>query len=161
LIADVSDHLGQLYESQGKKQEALAAYVLAQAAFTRDELPDTRGRIQESIRRLSAEGLKPGFSSPREALQGLRTFKIPRPQGAGGWGAFRLEITPAGVIQSQKMSGENKIALVAPALNKMKLPELLPPDSKAHLLRSAVVSCTSGDTCDVVMVPDGGLQTEQ
>jgi hypothetical protein len=42
----------------------------------------------------------------------------------------------------------------------MKFPELLWPGSKAHLLRSAVVSCTAGAMCDVVMVPDGGLQTE-
>jgi hypothetical protein len=45
----------------------------------------------------------------------------------------------------------------------MKFPELLPPGSKAHLLRSAVVSCSeaSDKKCDVVLVPDGGLQIEQ
>jgi hypothetical protein len=59
------------------------------------------------------------------------------------------------------MSGEQHIAGIKPALDKMKFPELLPPDSKAHLLRSAVVSCSTGPTCDVVLVPDGGLQTEQ
>jgi hypothetical protein len=43
----------------------------------------------------------------------------------------------------------------------MKFPELLPPGSKAHLPRSAVVSCSAGTTHEVVFVPDGGLQTEQ
>jgi hypothetical protein len=43
----------------------------------------------------------------------------------------------------------------------MKFPELLPPASKAHLLRSAVVSCSeaSDKKCDIVLVPDGNLQT--
>jgi hypothetical protein len=78
-----------------------------------------------------------------------------------GWGTFRLEITTSGVIESQQMSGEKQIAGIKNAVDGMKFPELLPPDSKAHLLRSAVVSCSSGPNCEVVMVPDGGLQTEQ
>jgi hypothetical protein len=43
----------------------------------------------------------------------------------------------------------------------MKFSELIPPGSKAHLLRSAVVSCSMGKDCEVVLVPDGGLQTER
>lgn len=58
------------------------------------------------------------------------------------------------------MSGETHIAGVKPALDKLKFADLLPPDSKAHLLRSAVVSCSTG-ACEVVLAPDGGLQTEQ
>lgn len=34
----------------------------------------------------------------------------------------------------------------------IKFPELLPPESRAHLLRSAVVSCSKSETCDVVLV---------
>jgi ribosomal protein L1 len=59
------------------------------------------------------------------------------------------------------MSGEAQIANAKPAIDAMKFPELLPPGSKAHLLRSAVVSCSMGKTCEVVLVPDGGLQTER
>ncbi len=162
LEAEVGDHLAQLYESQGQKDEALAAYVLAQAAVTRNLPPDVRAHIDDGIRRLKAAGAKPGPADPKQALQDLRTFQFTRPEDASGWGAFRLEITNAGVIQSQQMSGEKKIVLAVPALNKMKLPELLPPDSKAHLLRSAVVDCNAGAlTCNLILVPDGGLQTEQ
>jgi hypothetical protein len=97
-----------------------------------------------------------------EALQKLRTFKVKRPAGASGWGTFRLEVVTAGVIEAQQVSGEEKLsAAIKPALMAMKFPELLPPASKAHLLRSAVVSCSMGDTCDVVLVPDATLQTEQ
>lgn len=42
----------------------------------------------------------------------------------------------------------------------MKFPGLVPAESKAHLLRSAVISCSSGNDCEVVLVPGGGLQTE-
>jgi tetratricopeptide (TPR) repeat protein/transglutaminase-like putative cysteine protease len=161
LASEVGDHLAQLLESLGQKDEACSTYVLAQAALTKNDSPEVRAHIQESIRRLKAAGAKPGPANPTQALQDLRTFKVARPADAGGWGAFRLEVSTAGVIEAQKMSGEQKISAMEPALEKMKLPELLPPDSKAHLLRSAVVSCSIGSTCDVVLVPDGGLQTEQ
>jgi hypothetical protein len=115
----------------------------------------------ESIARLKAAGAKPGPANAVQALQDLRTFKIKRPAGASGWGTFRLEISTAGVLESQQMSGEQHLAAIKPVVDAMKLPELLPPDSKAHLLRSAVVSCSMGTTCEVVLVPNGGLQTEQ
>ena len=94
-------------------------------------------------------------------LQKLRTYKVKRPAGAQGWGKFRLEITTAGVIEAQQVSGEQKLsAVIKSALLGMKLPALLPPSSKAHLLRSAVVSCSMVNTCDVVLVPYATLQTE-
>ena len=162
LRAEIGDHLGQLYEAEDKKKDAADAYSLAQAAIDKDTPPDVRRHITESLARLKSEGATPGTSAVgTQALQNLRTYKIPRQNGAGGWGTFRLEVTAAGVIESQQMSGEAQIASAKPAIDAMKFPELLPPGSKAHLLRSAVVSCSMGTTCDVVLVPDGGLQTER
>jgi len=161
LLAESGDHLGQLYEAEGKKNEAATAYTLAQAALDKNSAPDVRRHITESLARLRAEGAKAGSPNPTQALQDLRTYKISRPEGAGGWGTFRLEITTAGVVESQQMSGEAKIAGVKPVLDAMKFPELLPADSKAHLLRSAVVSCSLNKECEVVLVPEGGLQTER
>jgi hypothetical protein len=37
------------------------------------------------------------------------------------------------------MSGDPKLAAIKPMIATMKFPNLLPPDSKAHLLRSAVL----------------------
>lgn len=159
LRAEVGDHLAQIDEALGHKDEAATQYVLAQSALTRNEPPDIRQNITESIARLKAAGAKPGAAGAI-ALQDLRTYKLKRPSGVTGWGSFRLEITTAGVIESQQMSGQKSIAGLKPALDTMKFPELLPPASKAHLLRSAVISCSEGPTCDVVLVPDGGLQTE-
>jgi hypothetical protein len=59
------------------------------------------------------------------------------------------------------MTGEHPLTAEKKIVDAMKFPELLPPGSKAHLLRSAVVSCSVGTTCEIVLVPDGGLQTEQ
>jgi tetratricopeptide (TPR) repeat protein len=161
LEAEVGDHLGQLYEAMKQNDEATAAYRLADAAANGTTSPEVRRHIHESFTRLEAAGAKPGPKNGTEALQNSRTYKIPRPAGVGGWGTFRLEVTVNGVIESQQMSGEHQIAGIKQSLDKMKFPELLPPGSKAHFLRSAVVSCSEGATCEVVLVPQAGLQTEQ
>jgi tetratricopeptide (TPR) repeat protein len=161
LRAEVGDHLGQVDEALGKKDEALTVYSLAATALTKNDTPDVRGHIKDSITRLTAAGAKLHGSTGTDELQNMRTYYVPKASGAGGWGTFRLEITTAGVIDSQQMSGEKQIATLKTAIDAMKFPELLPPGSKAHLLRSAVVSCSTGSSCEVVLVPDGGLQTEQ
>lgn len=161
LRAEIGDHLGQLYEAMGQKDEALTAYGFAQTACNSTTPEDVHAHITESVQRLKTAGAKERSETGTQALQDLRTFKVAKPAGTSGWGTFRLEVTTAGVIESQQMSGETHIAGIKPALDKMKFADLLPPDSKAHLLRSAVVSCSMGTTCDVVLVPDGGLQTEQ
>jgi tetratricopeptide (TPR) repeat protein len=162
LRAEIGDHLAQVYEATGKKDDALTTYILAEAANTPPAPQDVRDHIRDSVARLKGVAAKKGETGGGStALQNLRTYKIMKPAGASGWGTYRLEITGAGVIESQKMSGEQHIEAVKPTLDAMKFPELIPPGSKVHLLRSAVVSCSMGKDCEVVLVPDGGLQTER
>jgi hypothetical protein len=161
LRAETGDHLAQLYEAAGQRQRAYEAYILAQAALDKNTPSDVKTHIAEGVARLRPAGAKASIWPNSEGLQALRTYKIKKPAGAKGWGSFRLEITADGVIESQQMSGEHTLDQLKSEVNGMKFPELLPPGSKAHLLRSAVVSCSMGDNCEVVLVPDGGLQTEQ
>ena len=160
LMPEGGDHLGQIYEAMDKKGEALKAYQLAHAAIgSNNATPPIRKHITESIVRLGGEA-KPGPWGATQELQDSRTYRIPRPEGVSGWGTFRLQITTTGVIASQQMSGEQKLANIKTSIEAMKFPELVPPQSKAHLLRSAVVSCSGGSTCELVLVPDSNLNTE-
>lgn len=158
--AEVGYHLGQLYEAMGQKKEAVNAYALADTAANNNTPPDVSGPIKDNLARLKTAGFKPSEGGV-QALQDLRTYKVAKPKGVSGWGAFRLEVTNAGVIESQQMSGSDQIAGIKPALEQMKFAGLVPAESKAHLLLSAVISCTSGKECQVVLVPNGGLQTER
>lgn len=166
LIPDSGDHLGQIYEAMGQKSEALTAYRLAAASIHgsnggSNAPPEVRKHITESIARLSGEAEKRSPGDGSQALQNLRTYTIPRPAGVSGWGTFRLQLSTTGVVAAQQMSGEQKLAKISESINAMKFPDLVPPGSKAHLLKSAVVSCSMGATCELVLVPDGGLNTEQ
>ncbi len=161
LSAEVGDHLGQLYEALKNPDEACAAYRLADAAGNANTPPEIRKHIHEGFTRLEAAGAKPGPKNGADALQNLRTYKLGHATEISGWGTFRLQLTSDGVIEWQQMTGEHRIAAVGDAIKKTKFPELVPQGSKAHLLRSAVVSCSQSAGCEVVLVPDGGLQTER
>jgi Flp pilus assembly protein TadD len=161
LSAEVGDHLGQLDEAMQKKDEACAAYRLADAAVNSTTPPAVRKHIHESFTRLEAGGAKPGPKNGTDALQALRTYKLGHIAGMNGWGTFRIQLTADGVLEAQQMSGDRRIASIGDEIKKMKFPELVPPGSKARLLRSAVVSCSQTAGCELVLVPDGGLQTEQ
>jgi tetratricopeptide (TPR) repeat protein len=159
LRAEVGDHLAQIDEATGHRDEAVTMYALAGDAEDRNTPTEVRTHITENKARLMAAGAHVGQAGAI-TLQNLRTYKAARPAGASGWGTFRLVVTATGVTEAQQMSGESKVAPMKDVLLGMKFPELLPPESKAHLLRSAVVSCSTA-TCEVVLVPDGGLQTER
>jgi tetratricopeptide (TPR) repeat protein/transglutaminase-like putative cysteine protease len=161
LLADVGDHLAQVYEATGDKNAAATTYALARTACNSNTEPEVHTHIETSIDRLHSAGARETAATGAEALQSLRTYKLPRPASAKGWGTFRLEVTSSGVIESQQMSGEHQLTDVKKSIDAMKFSELLPQGSKAHLLRSAVVSCSMGPACELVLVPDGGLRTEQ
>ncbi len=162
LLPDIADHLAEIEENLHHYDEAERYYTLAKGAATSNNMtPDMRGDINAGISRMKAAGAKPGPSDVAIALQNIRTFKIARPEGVKGWGSFRMMITRSGVIESQQMSGDQSLAKIKPVVDALKFPELLPPASKAHLLRSAVISCSEGKTCELVLVPGAGLQMER
>jgi tetratricopeptide (TPR) repeat protein len=162
LRPECGDHLGQLYEAMGKKDEALSTYRLTAASIEPNNAQtEVIEHVKKGIARLGG-GSKGGSEyAEKQALQDTRAYHIARPDGVSGWGTFRLQITTTGVLASQRMSGDEKLAAITDKINAMKFPELVPSGSAAHLLRSAVVSCSTGTTCDVVLVPNSSLRTEQ
>ena len=161
LHPEVGDHLGRIYEAMGRKDEALAAYRLARASIEgNNATAETSKDINESIERLTPPGSK-STTVGATALQETRTYRFARPEGLTGWGTFRLQLDTTGVIGLQQMSGDQKLSGALPAIKALKFPELVPPQSKAHLLRSGVVSCSSTSDCELVLVPNSSLRTEQ
>ncbi|MBE7182393.1 MAG: hypothetical protein INR71_14515, partial [Terriglobus roseus] len=95
------------------------------------------------------------------SLQQMRTYHIARPDGAKGWGTVRLQLKTSGVQAAEQSSGDSSLAAALPALRQMQFPGLVPNGSTAYLLRSAVLSCSLPKECELVLVPNGSLQTEQ
>jgi len=78
------DHLGQIYERQGKKAEAIHAYQLALAVNS--DLPETRERLEklggstEDRPTLRRGGPASPRVSPEDELSELRTSPVPGAQ---------------------------------------------------------------------------------
>ncbi len=159
LHAEVGEHLGQLYEKLGDKAAAVRQYRLAQAAVEGDNTnPAVRIRIRQSLMRLGGVGPK----TPEEVqeLQSSRTYKIERPADVKGWGTFRLQLSGSVVQDALQSSGDAKLKPLEASIRKRIITDLMPENSWGHLLRTGVVSCSTGKECELVLVPNASLATE-
>ncbi len=101
-------------------------------------------------------------SGATQQLVNLRTYTVRRAKDTTGWGTVRLQLTATGVQAAQPSSGEPKLSAEVTDLKALPFTELVPPSSTAWLLRSGVLSCPStGPTCELVLVPNATLATEQ
>ena len=93
LIPHRGDHLAQLYEAMGKKQEALATYRLAAASIEPNNAQsDVIEHIKKSIVRLGGAGANGDQYKGKQVLQETRTYHIARPAGAKRLGYVRLQL---------------------------------------------------------------------
>ena len=69
---EVGDHLGQIYEKRGRKEQAIHTYALAMSGIR--PIPETRGRLAALV---GGEGkVPPLVSKSNQELQNLRTVKL-------------------------------------------------------------------------------------
>ena len=165
LQPEVGDHLGQLYEARNEIADAYEIYdqadnALLDASAQKKLDPAIKRHLHESAARLKTSAIPPSRLG-RAGLQQSRTYNLAGSKGLSGWGAVRIQITSAGVLEVLQVSGEPKLADLAKSIHGMHFPELVPHDSKGRLLRSGLLSCYAKGNCELVLVPDGDLRTER
>ncbi len=152
---EVGDHLAQIYEKQGRKEEAIQTYALALAA-TRP-LAETRGRLA----RLAGEARAADIADEktRDGIGVLRTVKLPNAAKLSGAAEFFLIISN-GVdgsisVESVKfISGEEKLRPLAAQLRNAKYQVSFPDSSPTKLLRRGILSCAPAACTFVLITPD-------
>ncbi len=119
---------------------------------------------QSSLTREKASGRDKELFVPEKAdsaaLLRLRTYHIARPGDVSGWGVFRFQVSHDAILAVQQASGSPSLRTMIPALSTLKFPDLVPAHSKAHLLRSGVLTC-SRDPCELVLMLKPNLAQEQ
>ncbi len=156
--AEVGLHLGQVYEKQGRTKEALVMYQLALASHEGARAYDVIAQLQAGIARLHGSA---SDAKDREELQNERIFRVKRSGNVTGTGTYRLLLASTGVVGLQQVSGDAAVKTEEPAICTMRFPELIPAGSQVHLLRRIVLSCHSGETCQLVFVPNSSLSEEE
>jgi len=149
--AEVADHLGQIYERRGNKEEAAHLYALAMNA--RRPLPETRGRLAALV---GADKTAGAIDKCRNEQQQLRTLNLPNPSKAEGRADFFVLLrqgrgSDATVEGTSFVNGDEKLKPLADALRTAKFSQTFPDDTPVKVLRRGTLSCKPDSGCEFVL----------
>ncbi len=182
--AIVGEHLGEIYEKQGKKKDAAHVYELALAAQGPPpfRLPQTsttlplrpsvdvsgydaqRNEIVSHYEKLT--GKKPSINeswrlpngtwtkTASEQLSQMRTTNLGQQPNLLGSAEFSIVFAPGGVESVAYLSGEKSLKSMSDKLKSIRYQVEFPAGSTAKILRRAELSCTRSAGCMVVLLPN-------
>ncbi len=144
---DEAEHLGEIYEKRGKRDQAIHYYVLSLAG--EEPSPDARARLAA----LGVKDVDHRVADARSELQKQRTLSLNKQDK--GTAEFYLLISPNKVEQVKFIKGDDNLKSLAEILQKTDLGMKFPPGAQAHVVRRAVVRCgtTSPGPCTVELLP--------
>jgi tetratricopeptide (TPR) repeat protein len=160
---EASEHMGKVYEAEGKKENALTTYRLAVKAMGSRQLPpnyiDMKMEMEGRIAALTKAGVHekpvPQVEQGGDELTALRTYRIPSPlQGQYASADFLLLLSDNRAEDVRFLKGDEALKQAMPALLAATYHAPLPMGSKAKVLRRGIVACTTGSkTCLLVLLP--------
>jgi len=167
---EVGDHLGQIYEKEGKKDRALRTYELSLAGLR--PIPETQERIdaltKNDVKKLDGKKsdpkneakLKDPDRNAKEALQSQRTIDLGKAEETGSAEFFILlsggASTPTKAVAVRYVSGDEKLKLFSEAIRTADYHVTFPDDTPVKILRRGILSCSTatGNCTFVLMLPD-------
>jgi len=148
----VGDHLGQVYEKEGKTQVAAHTYALALAAGQSDrQTPEgTRARLDKLQNQARAEA---DVRTATEELSKLRGADLPKPTTEEATAEFFVLFGPdAKVLGVTFVGGSETLRKADKALTMAKFNVLFPTDHPAKIVRRGILVCEPVlPTCQFVM----------
>jgi tetratricopeptide (TPR) repeat protein/transglutaminase-like putative cysteine protease len=154
---EVGDHLGQIYEKQGKKDLALRTYALSLTGLR--PIPETRDRLSS----LAGGNVKADATTAKykDELQQVRTIDLGKVAKETGSAEFfvllsRGKGTDATVEAVKFASGDEKLKVFTDALRTAEYRLSFPDDTPVKILRRGVLSCSTatGACAFVLILPD-------
>jgi len=153
---EVGDHLAQIYEKMGRKQDAIRTYAMSLSGIRPTN--ETRNRLAPLV---GGEAKLPSvIEQHRLELQALRTIRLGKIAPVSGSADFFVILSGSSSgakIESVKfISGEEKLKPLSEALRSAKIDFLFPDDVPTKILRRGVLSCSknTGECEFVMMLPE-------
>jgi TonB family protein len=154
-----SDHLGQIYEKQGRKADAVRMYQMALAADS--SATETRVRLaalsgqDANIDAMIEEGHK--------LLKESRTIAVKNSHQAEGFAEFWILLSPGPTVRDVKfITGDEDLAPFAKDLESIRYPDSFPEATELKLLRRGRLACThSSPDCQLQMVSSQNVATDE
>ena len=152
---EVGDHLAQIYQKEGRKDDALRTYAMSLSGIR--PANETRGRLAALI---GGDGkVVRTIEQHRLDLQTLRTVRLGKVAPAAGSADFFVVITSgsadgAAKIEAAKfISGQEKLKPLTANLKDARVSFTFPDDVPTKILRRGTLSCSKETSeCDFVMV---------
>jgi tetratricopeptide (TPR) repeat protein/transglutaminase-like putative cysteine protease len=150
----IGEHLGHVYERQGKKISALRTYQLARAsAPQRIIVPGTTVPVQND--RALDEDIKRLGGKPESGLSGdlslMRTYRLSRIVNGTGSAEFLVLIGPGKSVESKFESGDDSLKSSAKNIATIKFNFTLPSET-TRLVWKGLLGCYQYSGCSLVMM---------
>jgi len=154
---EVADHLGQIYEKQGKKDSALHVYALAISGLR--PIPETHDRLAALAGGNTQADA--AVAKYKDELQRARTIDLGKVAKETGSADFFILLSrgagSAATVEGVRfVSGEEKLKIFTDALRTADYHLTFPDDTPVKILRRGTLSCStaSGDCSFVMVLPD-------
>jgi tetratricopeptide (TPR) repeat protein len=155
--SEVGDHLGQIYEKQGRREDAVRTYAAALNA----ERPAaaTRNRLAALVRGGDVEALVRKHAG---VLTNMRAVSVTDAAPGSGSADFFVLLGPGSVVEGASfVSGDAALRSMADVLRKARFGDIFPNASPARLIRRGTLTCTAPAACTLTLVPSGDAQPGQ
>lgn len=149
-IGEIGDHLGQIYEKEGRKAEAIELYAMALAAPR--SMPETRARLVAL--RGSDTDVDHLTEEARTNLVKSRSLPIKNAHNAVGIAEFWLLLVPGPKVSATKfVAGDEALRPFTSDLETAMIPDPFPETTDAKLLRRGKLTCmNSSEACSLFLI---------
>jgi TonB family protein len=147
----MGDHLGQVYEKEGRRANAIRTYELALA--TSRAPAETRERLAALLG--GDQTIDSVVESVRPTLPARRTARIANPQRKDGSAQLMILISRAPNSSTVRfISGDDSLRSMSNKIGSARFPDLFPDDTAQKILRRGQLSCSHlSGTCSLVFTP--------
>lgn len=150
---EVGDHLGQIYEKEGKKQDAANIYALAQASSPVSPDPSGRDDMEKRLAALKSQGIRVAYTDPGRELGQQRSVYLPKLTTKYASAEFFVELSAGRVDNVTFIRGDESLKNAADSLRKADFNVPFPKDSHAKLIRRGILACTEAmDKCQFTLL---------
>ena len=153
------DHLGQIYEKLGRREDAIGTYAMALAAADLSKRgassPEDLAEALDRLTQLSGQGadLHALIERGHSALEALSSIPIGNPAKHIGSADFTLRVVGNKIMDVRQVAGDASFAAFSETLRKSPLSVHVPEESGLEILRRGTLSCKlEGDDCHFVLL---------
>jgi len=149
--SEVGDHLGQIFEKQGRREDAIRLY--AQAVSAEHAVPEAREHLSRLV---GSDKVERTVADHRGELLKSRAIALTERGPAGKHADFLVLLSSSKAIEAVRfVEGDEEMRALMPALERMPVGRVFPDDQPARLLRRGTLTCSPGGVCSFMLeLPD-------